>query len=92
MKFGLHQGSALSPLLFITVMDVISDEIGRGPHHAVLFADDLVICETKREQADITIRKYDSHVTRTVPVSRAWSSLVPGVVAYFRPSYAAGQE
>ena len=27
-----------------------------------------------------------------VPVSRARSSPVPGVVAYFRPSYAAGQE
>ena len=26
------------------------------------------------------------------PVSRARSSPVPGVVAYFRPSYAAGQE
>ena len=30
--------------------------------------------------------------TLTVPVSRARSSPVPGVVAYFRPSYAAGQE
>ena len=36
MKVGLHQGSALSPLLFITVMDVISKEVGRGPPHAML--------------------------------------------------------
>ena len=30
----LHQGSALNSLLFITVMDVISEEVGRGPPHA----------------------------------------------------------
>ena len=42
VKVGLHQGSTLCPLLFITVMDVISDEIGRGPAHAMLFADNLV--------------------------------------------------
>ena len=29
VKVGLHQGSALSPLLFITVMDVISKEVCR---------------------------------------------------------------
>ena len=29
VKVGLHQGSALSPLVFITVMDVISKEVGR---------------------------------------------------------------
>ena len=43
VKVGLRQGSALSPLLFITVMDVISDEVGRVPPHAMLFVDDLVI-------------------------------------------------
>ena len=31
VKVGQHQGSALSPLLFITVMDVISKDVGRGP-------------------------------------------------------------
>ncbi len=52
VKVGLHQGSALSPLLFITVMDAISEEIGRGPPYAMLFADDLVICENTHEQAE----------------------------------------
>ena len=45
MKVGLHQGPALNPLLFIIVMDAISQEVGRGPPHAMLFADDLVLCE-----------------------------------------------
>ena len=55
MKVGLHQGSALSPLLFITVMDVISKEVGRGTPHAMLFADDLVLCENTREEAEVQL-------------------------------------
>ena len=49
VKVGLHQGSPLSPLSFITVMDVISQEVGREPPHAMLYADDLVLCEHTRE-------------------------------------------
>ena len=52
VKVGIHQGWALSPLLFITVMDVISKEVGRGPPRAMLFADDLVLCENTREEAE----------------------------------------
>ena len=52
MNVGLHQGSALSPLLFITVMDVISKEVGREPPHAMLFADDLVLCGKTRQEAE----------------------------------------
>ena len=49
VKVGLHQSPALSPLLFITVMDVISQEVGRGPPHGMLFADYLVLCENTRK-------------------------------------------
>ena len=52
VKVGLHQGSALSPLLFIIIMDVISQEVGRGPPHAMLFADDMVLCENTRKEAE----------------------------------------
>ena len=57
VKVGLRQGSALSPLLFITVMDVIT-EVGRGPPHAMLFVDDLVICENTREQAEEQLKLW----------------------------------
>ena len=52
VNVGLHQGSALSPLLFITVMDVISKQVGRGQSHAMLFADDLVSCANIHEEEE----------------------------------------
>ena len=43
---GLHQGSTLSPLLFIIIMDVLASSIQIDPPWAMmLIADDLVICE-----------------------------------------------
>jgi len=45
VEVGLHQGSALSPLLFIIIMHVISDENGEDTPWSMLFADDLVLCD-----------------------------------------------
>ena len=43
VKVGLHQGSVLSPLLFVTVMDVVSSEVRSGLSSELLYADDLVL-------------------------------------------------
>ena len=48
VKVGLHQGSAISPLLFIIIMDVLASEIDTEPPRAMLFADDLILCETTK--------------------------------------------
>ena len=40
---GLHQGSVLSPLLFITVMEVICREISGGLPCELPYADDLIL-------------------------------------------------
>ena len=42
---GLHQGSALSPLLFAIVMDCLTWEIQREALWGMLFADDMVCGE-----------------------------------------------
>ena len=47
---GLHQGSALSPFLFITVLDVISEHFREGAWKELLFADDLVVMAESEEE------------------------------------------
>ena len=43
VKVGVHQLSALSPLLFITVMDVLTKDVRDGSLMELLYADDLVL-------------------------------------------------
>jgi len=50
VKVGMHQGSALSPLLFVIVMEAISREFRVALPWELLYADDLaVIAETEQE-------------------------------------------
>ena len=43
VKVGVHQGSALSPLLFIIVLEALSREFCSGCPWELVYADDLVI-------------------------------------------------
>ena len=43
VKVGVHQGSFLSPLLFIMVLEALSQEFRTGCPWENLYADDLVI-------------------------------------------------
>ena len=50
VKVGMHQGSGLSPLLFVIVMEAISGELRVALPWELLYADDLaVIAETEEE-------------------------------------------
>ena len=50
VKVGVHQGSVLSPLLFIIVLEALSREFRAGVPWEDLYADDLVIVADSLEE------------------------------------------
>ena len=43
-EVGLHQGSALSPYLFLLLMDVLTQDVRKDVPGSMIFADDIVLC------------------------------------------------
>jgi len=58
IEVGLHQGSALSSLLFIIIMDVISEDTGEESPWSMLFADDLVLCDERRDDLESRLEDW----------------------------------
>ena len=50
MKLGVHQGSVLSPILFIMVLEAISQEFRGGSPCELLYADDLALIADSVEE------------------------------------------
>ncbi len=51
IRVGVHQGSALSPLLFIVVMQEATKEVRREGLKELLYANDLVLMAESEEKA-----------------------------------------
>ena len=49
VKVGVHQGSALSPLLFAIVMDMVMQDARNGVLHKILYTDNLVLMSESME-------------------------------------------
>jgi Reverse transcriptase (RNA-dependent DNA polymerase) len=49
---GVHQGSVLSLLLFIVVMDEVTKEIRKGVPWELMFADDLALTKETKEKVE----------------------------------------
>ena len=65
VKVGLHQGSALSPLLFISIMDVLAEEARNKPPWAMLFADDLVLLSETVDEVEEELERTGEPFYRT---------------------------
>ena len=80
VKVGLYQGSAISSLLFIIIMDVLASEIDIEPpwaNAAMMLADDLVLCETskaviQRELELLWRDPFEGHGLRVSQTNRAY--------------------
>jgi exonuclease III len=78
IKVGLHQGSALSPLLFIIVMDVITEQIKEDTPWAMLFADDLVLCDGRREDLEARLEIWREKMESVgLKISRSKTEYLP---------------
>lgn len=60
INVGLHQGSALSPFWFVTVMDVMIEVIQKEPPWSLLLNDDFVICAKDCETLQINFEQWRS--------------------------------
>ena len=69
---GLHQGSALSPFLFATVMDKLTEEIRTESPWDMMFADDIVLCREDRRQLQEVLEVWRNALEkRGLKVSRS---------------------
>jgi exonuclease III len=64
VKVGLHQGSALSPFLFVVVMDVVSESVAREELWEMLYADDLCILAESKADMENRVREWQEVLER----------------------------
>jgi len=62
VKVGMHQGSALSPLLFVIVMEAISREFRAALPWKLLYADDLVVIAETEEDLIKSLNEWKNNV------------------------------
>ena len=58
MGVGVHQGSVLSPLLFILVLEVLLCEFCTGVPWELLYADDLVLIADTQEECTSKLKAW----------------------------------
>ena len=72
VNVGLHQGSALSPLLFAIVIDALTGDIRREAPWNMLYADDVALLNETKEDAEQELEKWrDALEKRGLRVSRS---------------------
>lgn len=78
MEAGLHQRSALSPLLFTRVMDRLTDGGRQESPWTVMFADDIVKCTVSREQLMENPHRWQNRTLLSERRGAEWNAVVTG--------------
>lgn len=77
VEIGLHQGSALSPFLFVIIMDALTRRIQDDVPWCMLFADDIVIVTETKEEVNMKLEQWRATLeTRGLRVSRSKTEYV----------------
>ena len=58
VRVGLHQGSSLSPYLFDMILDVMGRGIKEQSPWCMLFADDILLCSTRRDHVERKLEEW----------------------------------
>ena len=61
---GVHQGSVLSPLLFIIVLEALSREFHTGCPWELLYADDLMINAGSKEELLVKVKTWKTEMEK----------------------------
>ncbi|KAL6728321.1 hypothetical protein Aduo_010102 [Ancylostoma duodenale] len=64
ISVGVHQGSALSPLLFIVVMDAVTRDLQRPMPWTLLYADDVMLASEQTEDLERQTQVWSERLTR----------------------------
>ena len=64
MRSLVHQGSVLSPLLFIIVLEALSREFRTGCPWELLYADDLMISAGSKEELLVKVKTWKTEMEK----------------------------
>lgn len=70
IKVGLHQGSSLSLYIFDLIMDILKPEISQPTPWDRLSADDIVLIDTTRKEAEQKLEIWKTESLRLVERKR----------------------
>ena len=63
-RVGVHQGSVLSPLLFVIVLEALSMELHTGCLWEILYADDLMVSAQSMDELLVKLRTWRSEMKK----------------------------
>lgn len=59
---GVHQGSALSPLLFVLVMDTVTRDLQKPAPWTLLYADDVMLASQNKNDLELQVQAWSDRL------------------------------
>jgi hypothetical protein len=85
VKVGLHQGSALSQLLFNIMFDVVTEGVRDNPPCCLLYADNIVLIAQSRIELERKLEKWRYALgSREMRISRSKTDYIKAKMNWIR--------